>query len=66
MTPRIGETWRWWHEDEDHPSYSWDDLWLLLANDYPNNEMFLAIDLVTGKLTSVWPMLSPDDWERVL
>lgn len=66
MTPRVGEVWRHHHEDDDHSSYSWDDLWLMLANDFPNCDAFLAINLENGEVSSVFPAYSPDDWERVL
>ncbi len=46
--------------------YYWDDLWLLLGNDYPNFETFLAIHLETGEVNTVFPAHSPKDWERIL
>lgn len=66
MNPKVGEVWRWKHKDEDHPSYDWDDLLLMIANDFPNCVAFLAIDLEHGRVVNVFPAYSPEDWERVL
>jgi hypothetical protein len=61
----VGETWRWFNQ-KDHPMYYWDELWLMLANDYPNEDAFLALCLETNEVSTVFPALSPEDWERVL
>jgi len=63
--PKLGEVWRW-HNKADHPSYAWDDLWMMLANDHPNPNAFLAINLETGEVMDVFPIHSPDDWEHIL
>jgi hypothetical protein len=60
--PHEGETWRW----IDHSSYYWDELWLLLCNDYPNSDAFLAIQLETGEITTVFPAHAPNDWNLIL
>lgn len=65
MNPKVGEVWRWSNKN-DHPMYYWDDLWLLIANDFPNHQAFLALQLETNELTTVFPAHSPEDWERVL
>lgn len=62
--PHIGEVWRWFNYT-DHPTYEWDELWLMLGNDYPNQEMFLAVNLENGEVCSVWPACDPDSWEFV-
>lgn len=63
--PRVGEIWRWVNLD-DHPSYQWDDLWLMLSNDFPNADAFLAINIETGEVQPVFPTHSPRDWTLFL
>jgi hypothetical protein len=38
----------------------------MLGNDYPNPYAFLALNIETGEIMSVYPDYSPKDWERVL
>lgn len=64
--PHVGETWRWVSDGDDHPSFFWDELWLLLGNDYPNSDAFLAIQLETGEISTVFPAHDPTVWEFIL
>jgi len=61
---QVGQVWRHHHEDDDHPSYSWDDLWLLVL---AIHDAFLALHLESGELATVFPTDPPKtDWEHVL
>lgn len=61
--PQVGQVWRW-HADRD--GFMWDELWLLLSNDFPNKCAFEALQLESGEINSVFPAMNRDDlWERV-
>ncbi len=61
--PLVGQVWRW---VACRDGLAWDELWLLISNDFPNKCAFEALQLESGEVNSVFPAVNREDlWERV-
>ena len=66
MNVKAGQVWRWHDVADAVPTYSWDELWLVLNNPCTISTMFDALNLETGEVLLITiPKLDTEQWERV-